>query len=105
MNNDESLLGGLGDLVQRLDETERVYAPQQLPPDDREQARVRAEGDAGDVGGATLQEAPDAAPVATAGSSPSSVAAPPNIGHEEHGGAPGDPNTQARDPFDTDETR
>lgn len=86
---------------QKLDEMERTYAPEELPADDPEQLRVRAEGDA-DASGLTLNEPPSAAPVASVGSSPSSSAAPPNIGHNDHGGAPGDPETQARNPLDPD---
>ncbi len=93
MNDDKPLFQG-------IDEFERTYAPQELPADDPEQARVRAEGDTSDTGAETLADVPDAAPVATTGTSPSAIAAPPNIGHEDHGGAPGDPQTQARDPLD-----
>ena len=93
MNDDKPLFQG-------VDEFERTYAPQQLPPDDPAQARVRAEGDTGDEGAETLADTPEAAPVASPGTSPSAIAAPPNIGHEDHGGAPGDPQTQARNPVD-----
>lgn len=93
MNNDEPLFQG-------MDELERTYAPQQLPPDDPEQARVRADEGSDSIGGTTLKEPPSAAPVANVGSSASGMAAPPNIGHAEHGGAPGDPETQARYPLD-----
>ncbi len=86
---------------QKLDELERTYAPEQLPTDDPEQLRVRAEGDS-TASGLTLNEPASAAPVASVGSSPSGSSAPPNIGHEDHGGAPGDPETQARDPLDTE---
>ncbi len=85
-------------MFKRLDEMERVYAPEELSPDDPEQARVRAE-EGSDLTAPTLLEPPDAAPVASVGSSPSGSAAPPNIGHNDEGGAPGAPNTQAGDPL------
>lgn len=86
-------------LFQGMDKFERTYAPQQLPSEDAEQARVRAEGDADGTDTSALLEPPAAAPVGNIGSSPSSAMAPPNIGHEDHGGAPGDPETQARYPI------
>jgi len=87
-------------LFHGIDEFEREYAPEELPPDDPEGARARAEGDAGSVHGYDANNPPSPAPAATSGTSPSSVAAPPNIGHEDHGGAPGDPETEARYPMD-----
>ncbi len=87
--------------IKRLDEIEKTYAPEEMPPDSPEQARVRADEGAKATGSPTLHEPPDPAPVANVGSSPSSMAAPPNIGHEDHGGAPGDPQTEARDPMGT----
>lgn len=78
MNDDRPLFQG-------IDEFERTYAPQELPPNDPEQARVRADGD--EVEGSTLLDIPSAAPVANIGTSPSAAAAPPNIGHEDHGRA------------------
>ena len=45
---------------------------------------------------------PAAAPIASVGTSPSGFMAPPNIGNESHGGAPGDPETQAGYPMDSD---
>jgi hypothetical protein len=89
------------EMIQRLDEVERTYAPQQLPADDPEQARVRAD-DLDQSNPIIALDAPAAAPVANLGSSPSGLAAPPNIGHADHGGAPGDPGTQARNPWDPD---
>lgn len=47
-------------------------------------------------------EPPAAAPVASVGTNSSGSMAPPNLGHNYHGGAPGDPETDARDPLDTD---
>ena len=90
-------------LFQGMDELERTYAPQELPPE--EQTRVRAEEGPGgraddDRGGPTLLEPPEPAPVANVSTTPSSWAAPPNIGDEDQGGAPGDPGTQARDPLE-----
>src|SRR5690242_1988592 len=88
-------------LFQGIDEYERTYAPQELPEDDPERGRVRAEGEDMDesAGGLVEEEPPSAAPVASPATSPSSVAAPPNIGHEDRGGGPGDPDTQARNPI------
>jgi len=56
------------------------------------------EGGAGGV--VTSGDVPAPGPIATVGSSPSGVAATPNIGHEERGGAPGDPQTEAENPLD-----
>ena len=90
-------------LFEGMDELERTYAPQELPADDPERARVSAdEGGNGGVREYTLNEPPSPAPVANIGTAPSAAAAPPNIGHVDHGGAPGDPQTEARDPFDDD---
>lgn len=88
-------------LFQGMDELERVYAPQQLPPEEGENVRARLEE--GGEGGPAFGEPPAPAPVANLGNAPSAAAAPPNIGHEEHGGAPGDPNTEARNPLDTED--
>ncbi|HKP55016.1 MAG TPA: hypothetical protein VJ183_20475 [Chloroflexia bacterium] len=90
-------------LFQGIDEFERTYAPQELPPDDPDQTRVHAE-EGSDATAQTLSDIPEPAPVANMGNAPSAAAAPPNIGHEYHGGAPGDPNTEARNPLDTDES-
>jgi hypothetical protein len=45
-------------------------------------------------------EPPEPAPVANLGTAPSAASAPPNVGHQDHGGAPGDPGTQAGFPLD-----
>ena len=89
-------------LFEGIDDYEQTYAPQQLPPDDEGQQRARLEGDTDSVDTSAQIEPPAAAPVANMGNAPSAAMAPPNIGHEDHGGAPGDPQTQARSPFDTD---
>lgn len=86
-------------LFQGMDELERTYAPEELSPDDPERVRVQLEEGADASGGYTANESPDPAPVANIGTAPSAAAAPPNIGHMDHGGAPGDPQTQARDPL------
>jgi hypothetical protein len=84
-------------LFQGMDELERTYAPEQLPPDDSDVARVRAdEGGLGDSAFMVAEEPPAAAPVANLGTA---SAAPPNIGHVDHAGAPGDPETQADYPI------
>lgn len=89
-------------LFQNTDDQEHVYAPEQLP--DGQRARVVAD-ERSDANKSYLDnEAPAAAPVGNLGNAPSAQAAPPNIGHVEHGGASGDPNTQARDPFDPEAT-
>lgn len=86
-------------LFRNTDEQERIFAPDQVP-EISERARIEGDLDASAVGAAP----PEPAPVASAGSSPSSLAAPPNIGHADRGGAPGDPQTQAHpDPLGTDE--
>lgn len=87
-------------LFQDADEQESIYAPHQLPAGDR--ARVVADGGGADVV-ADPNQPPAAAPVASVGSSPSSSAAPPNIGDKARGGAPGDPETQARYPLGDDD--
>jgi hypothetical protein len=86
-------------LFRDADEQERTFAPQQVP-EARERARLEGDLDASEAG----YQPPAAAPVINVGSSPSSLAAPPNIGHIDRGGAPGDPQTQAdADPLGTDE--
>ena len=85
-------------LFQNTDEQEQVYAPQQRPED---RAQVVADEGADVV--RNDAEPPAAAPVATAGNSPSSAAAPPNIGDRAQGGAPGDPETEARYPIGDDD--
>ena len=86
-------------LFRDADEQERTFAPQQVP-EARERARI--EGDLNDAD--TSYAAPAAAPVINVGRSPSSLAAPPNIGDVDRGGAPGDPQTEASpDPLGTDE--
>ncbi len=52
--------------------------------------------------GIVSNEPPAAAPVANLGNAPSAAMAAPNIGHNDHGGAPGDPETEARDPYAKD---
>jgi hypothetical protein len=96
MNDDRPLFQG-------LDEQEKIYAPQELPASHPERQRVEADEQGRNIPAYEQNERPAAAPVANAGNAPSAAMAPPNIGHEEHGGAPGDPNTQARDPL-TDPT-
>jgi len=86
------------EMFRDLDEQERMYAPEQLPVE--EQERVHA--DEGRVYG-DLNEPPAAAPVASIGTTASSQAAPPNIGHQPRNTAPGDPAPQAGDPLDTDD--
>ena len=83
-----------GPLFQNADEQERIYAPQQVPG---EQGQVVADEGADVV--ARDDEPPTAGVIASAGSSPSSSAAVPNIGDADHGGAAGDPETEARYPI------
>jgi hypothetical protein len=90
-------------LFQGIDEFEREYAPEELPPDDPEQARVRAEEGSGAGAGTFFDERPGPAPVANVGTSSTAEAAPPNIGREDHGGASGDPQSEARYPIGEDE--
>ena len=81
------------------DAMERVYAPEELPADSPEQARVRADNDSSLV---DHNEPPIAAPVANLGTAPSAAMAPPNLGPANAHEAPGAPNPEARDPTDTD---
>lgn len=85
-------------LFQNADEQERIYAPQQSP---EERARVVADEGADAL--SDTAEPPTAAPVANVGTTPSGMAAPPNIGDSDTDGAPGDPQTRARDPFEKTE--
>ena len=90
-------------LFQNTDDQERIYAPQQVPG---EQAQVAA-----DEGGDAVNsdaDVPAAGPVASTGTSTSAIAATPNLGDDASGGAPGDPETEARYPIgdnDRDLTR
>jgi hypothetical protein len=68
-------------LFQGIDEYERTYAPEELPPDDPE--RKRAVKDEESDAGATDLEPPSAAPVGTLGTSPSGAMAPVNEGREK----------------------
>jgi hypothetical protein len=94
-------------LFEGIDEYERTYAPEGLPASDPDGARARLEGDAGvsdgGDGGDRGSAPPDPAPVAVIGTSPSSMAAPPNIGHDERRTGPGDPQTQADYPIGDDD--
>lgn len=87
-------------LFQNADETERIYAPQQVPD---EQRQVVADEGAGAL--PTSNEPPAAAPVANVGASSNAPAAPPNIGDEPTPGAPGDPQTEAGYPMDDRDTQ
>jgi hypothetical protein len=83
-------------LFKDADEQERLIAPQQVPGEGQQRARLE-----GDLGAATQDnEPPGPAPVANVGTSPSGMAAPPNIGHRPTYGAPGDPQTEAEYPLD-----
>lgn len=81
-------------LFQNSDEQERIYAPQQVP---EEQAQVVADEGADTVNNDA--DVPAAGPVASTGTSTSAIAATPNIGDNASGGAPGDPETDARYPI------
>jgi hypothetical protein len=91
-------------LFKRMDEQERIFAPEQLPGNNLPSHEVDVDATAGSRS-AIANEPPAAAPVAAPGNAPSAAAAPPNIGHDEHGGAPGDPETQANYPIGDDERR
>ena len=86
-------------LFQDADEQERLYAPEQLPESDQERRRAEAEDETSRT---SVDEPPSAAPVANLNGTPTSSAAPPNIGNVDRGGSEGDPETQARDPFSKD---
>jgi hypothetical protein len=81
-------------LFQDADEQERTLAPQQVPSERR---RVVADEGADVVGDDA--EIPSAAPVASVGTTQVVGAAPPNLGNTASGGAPGDPETRARNPM------
>jgi hypothetical protein len=87
-------------LFQHMDEQERIYAPEELPPGDPEAARVRA--DEGALP-ARPEEPPAAAPIANMGNAPSAAMAAPNIGHSSGDEAPGAPDPVAGDPLDSDD--
>jgi hypothetical protein len=89
-------------LFEGIDEYERTYAPEGLPADDPGAVKARLEGDV-DVGNDAASAPPDPAPVAVIGTSPSSMAAPPNIGHDARRTGPGDPQTQADYPIGDDD--
>ncbi len=80
----------------KMDEEERIYAPQELPLD--EQERVREDEGEPNVA-LDVDEPPAPGIVASGGTSSSAEMATPNIGHADHHGAPGDPETQAADPM------
>jgi len=91
-------------LFQGVDEFERQYAPEELPANDPEFARVRVEGDFDDFDTVPdTEEPPNPAPVANVGTTPTGEAAPPNIAHEPTRVAPGDPQTDAGYPIGNDE--
>lgn len=73
-------------LFQGMDELEREIAPQQLPQDDTDRRLAEVDDRHTDPPGYEALESPDAAPVANIGSSPSSVMAPPNLGHMSQAG-------------------
>jgi hypothetical protein len=87
-------------LFQNVDEQEAIYAPHQVPGAD---VRARVEGDTNTADLSAANEPPAAAPVSNVGTSPSGVAAPPNIGPDSGNTAPGDPGTQAHYPLNHDD--
>ncbi len=100
-NSDAGNLGG-DQLFKNADETERIYAPQTVPGTDIPSTELDADGSAG-LGTFRDNERPAGGPVAPIGSNPTGSAAVPNVaGHDEHRGAPGDPETQARYPIGDD---
>jgi len=88
-------------LFQGFDEMERTYAPEELPPDDPDQIRARDDDGPDAASRFLVEEPPEPAPVANLGNAPSAAAAPPNLGSNKEG--PGEPGTQARDPFEKSE--
>ena len=88
-------------LFQGMDELERTYAPQELPPDDPARERVRADEHGDSVPGYEAQESLSAMPVANLADAPSASMAPLDTGREERHGAPGDPSTEdTEEPLD-----
>lgn len=82
-----------------MDELEREVAPQELAPGDPARSRAKVDDQSSEAHDYEANEAPSAAPVGVVGTSASGSMAAPNIGHVDHGGAPGDPQTQAADPL------
>lgn len=100
-NADTGNLGG-DQLFKNADEMERTYAPQTVPGTNIPPTEVDVDGTAG-MGTYPANERPAGGPVAPIGSNPTGSAAVPNVdGHDEHRGAPGDPETQARYPIGDD---
>ena len=93
-------------LFQGIDEFERTYAPEELPPDDPEAKRARIEGETETDTVDTSESVEPAipAPIAAIGTSPSGQMAPPNIGRERRDRAPGEPDPQARYPISDEES-
>ncbi len=87
-------------LFEGIDEIERTYAPGELAPGDPRRTRVELDEAAHEMPSYEVEDAPSPAPVASAGNAPSASMAPPNTGHVDRGGGPGDPKTQAGDPMD-----
>jgi hypothetical protein len=81
-------------LFEGMDELERIYAPEELPPDDPEQQRAQLDDQS---------EPPSAAPIGTIGISPSGAMVPVNIGPKDRG-ASGDSDTEADSSADEGET-
>jgi hypothetical protein len=87
-----------GPLFQNADEMERIYAPEDVPNANMPEHERDVGGTAG-LDTFRDNEQPSGGPVVTIASNPTGSAAVPNIGHDEHGGAPGDPETQAEYPI------
>ena len=84
-------------LFQNMDEEERIYAPEQLPPE--EQARVRA--DEGRVR-VDPEEPPTAAPVANMSNAPSAAMAPPSDEFAQLNAVSTDPDVNPANQIDPD---
>ena len=89
-------------LFQGMDELERTYAPQELPPDDPARKQVRADEHGDDAPTYGSQGPLSGAPVGNLGDHPTPAITPLDVAREERRGAPGDPSTQADSSLDNE---
>ncbi len=89
-------------LFQGMDEQERVYAPEELAPDDPRRKRVEADEHSGDRPGYEADEPDLAMPVANIGDAPSSGMAPVEPESEERRDASGNPVDRGDNPLYND---
>ncbi len=75
-------------VFEKMDEQERIYAPENVPGTNIPPQEVDVGGAAGSDTSLNLEPAA-AAPIASPGTTQNTLAAPPNIGHMDDAGAPG----------------